>query len=77
MVSLYLTQHSPKCVTTAIKATTNTTTRVHFTKALIGTHHKIGGKVPDNRFLSNHTRKQMKVMKEKERGSHNLQIGFV
>ena len=60
MVLHYLTQHSPKCVTTATKATTNTTTRVNVTKAVIGTPHEIGGEVPDNRFLSNHTRKQMK-----------------
>ena len=52
----------------------NTTTKVHVTKVVIGTPHKIGGEVLDNRFLSNHTRKQMKVMKEKERGSHNLEI---
>ena len=63
----------PKCVTTTAKATMNITTRVHVTKAVIRTWHKIGGEVPDIRFLSNHTRKQMKVMKEKERGSHNLQ----
>ena len=64
----------PKCITTATKATMNTTTRVHVTKTVIGTQHKIGGEVPDIRFLSNHTRKQMKVMKEKERGPCNLQI---
>ena len=29
----------PKCITTATKATTNTTTRVHVTKAVIGTRH--------------------------------------
>ena len=59
----------PKCVTTATKSTTNTATRVHFTKAVIGTCHKIGGEVLDIRFLSNHTRKQTKVMKEKERAT--------
>ena len=64
----------PKCITMATKATMNTTTRVHVTKAVIGTHHKIGGEVSEIRFLSNHTRKQMKVMKEKKRGPHNLQI---
>ena len=64
----------PKCITTATKATTNTTTRVHVTKAVMGTQHKIGGEVPDIRFLSNHTRKQMKVTKEKEREHSNLQI---
>ena len=64
----------PKCITTTTKATMNTTTRVHVTKAVIVTHHKIGGEVPDIRFLSNHTRKQTKVTKEKERGPHNLQI---
>ena len=52
----------------------NTTTRVHVTKTVIGTQHKIGGEVPDIRFPSNHTRKQTKVMKEKERKPHNLQI---
>ena len=48
--------------------------RALFTKAVIGTRHKIGGEVPDIRFLSNHTRKQTKVMKEKERGPCNLQF---
>ena len=33
----------PKCVTTATKATTNTMIRVHVTKAVKGTRHKIGG----------------------------------
>ena len=64
----------PKCIATTTKATMNTTTRVRVTKAVIGTWHKIGGEVLDIRFLSNHTRKQMKVMKEKERGPRNLQI---
>ena len=64
----------PKCITTTTRATMNTTTRVHVTKAVIRTLHKIGGEVPDIRFLSNHTRKQTKVMKEKQRGPHNLQI---
>ena len=64
----------PKCVTTTTKARMNTTTRVHVTKAVIGIHHKTGGEILDISFLSNHMRKQMKVMKEKERGLHNLQI---
>ena len=46
----------PKCIATTTKATVNTTTRVHVTKVVIGTWHKIGGEVPDVRFLSNHTR---------------------
>ena len=54
----------PKCVTTATKARMNTTTGVHVTKAVIRTHQKIDGEVLDIRFLSIHTRKQMKVMKE-------------
>ena len=29
----------PKCITTTTKATTNATTRVHVTKAVIGTRH--------------------------------------
>ena len=66
----------PKCITT--KTMTNTTTGVHVTKAVIGTPNKIGGEVPDIRFLSNHIRKQMKVKekrrKEKEKGPCNLQI---
>ena len=73
MVSWYLTQHSPNALQPQLKQQ-RTQTRVHVTKAVIGTHHKIGGEVPDIRFLSNHTRKQMKVMKEKERGPHNHQI---
>ena len=64
----------PKCITTATKATMNTKTRVHVIKAVIGIQHKVGGEVLDIRFLSNHTRKQTKVMKEKERGPCNLQI---
>ena len=55
-----------KYITTTTKATMNTTTRVHVTKAVIGTQHKISGEVPDIRFLSNHTRKQMKVMEERK-----------
>ena len=31
----------PKCITTATKATTNTTTRVHVTKAVTGTRQYI------------------------------------
>ena len=30
----------PKCITTTTKATMNTTTRVHVTKAVIGTQHQ-------------------------------------
>ena len=30
----------PKCITSATKATTNTTTRVHVTIAVIGTRHQ-------------------------------------
>ena len=40
--------------------------RVHVTKAVIGTPHKIGGEVPDNRFLSNDTRKQTNESDERE-----------
>ena len=31
----------PKCITTTTKATINTTTRVHVTKAVIGTHQEL------------------------------------
>ena len=37
----------------------------------IGTFYEFGGEVPDNRFLSNHTRTGDK---KKEKGPHNLQL---
>ena len=67
MALWYLTQYSPKCVITATKATTNTTTRVLVTKPVISTSHKIGGEVPNNKFLSNHTRKQTRQKESDER----------